>query len=67
MSKEDQISSLKDTMDAEGTENWIEQRSAAVAEWSTMKMGKKDRWEIEKAGEKTKLEPLESDVSTEAI
>ena len=41
-SVEYQMSSLKDIMDAEETENWIEQRSAAVAEWSTRKIAKKE-------------------------
>ena len=58
-SVEYQMSSLKDIMDAEETEDWIEQRSEAVAEWRTRKMGKKERWEIDRT--------LESDVSTEAI
>ena len=34
---------------------------------NTRKTGKKEQWEIDKAGEKYKLEPLESDVHTEAI
>ena len=58
-SVEYQMSSLKDIMDAEETEDLIEQRSEAVAEWRTRKMGKKERWEIDRT--------LESDVSTEAI
>ena len=58
-SVEYQMSSLKDIMDAEETEDWIEQRSEAVAEWRTRKMGKKERWEIDRT--------LESDVSTEEI
>ena len=45
------MSSLADIMDAEETENWIDKHSTAVAEWSTRKAGKKERWEIDKAGE----------------
>jgi hypothetical protein len=51
---------------SEETENWIEQRSPAVEEWSTRNMGKKERLEIDKAGETSNLETLGSDVSTEA-
>ena len=55
------MSAMADTMDAEDTVDWIEQRSAAVAEWSTRTMGKKERWETDRAGETSELGPMGSD------
>ena len=50
-------------MNAEETENWIEQHSAAAAEWNARKKGRKEKWEVDKAREA--LESL--DTTTEAL
>ena len=36
------MSSMAETMDADETVDWIERRSAAVAEWSSRTMGMKE-------------------------
>ena len=61
------MSSLANIMDAEETENWVEQRSTAVAEWSTRKTGRKERWEVDRVGEMSKLEPSKLYITAEAI
>ena len=58
---------MADIMDAEETVDCIEQRSAAVAEWSTRTMAKTEGWETDRTVETSDLEPMGSDVSTTAI
>ena len=58
---------MADIMDTEETRDWIEQCSAAVAMWSTRIVGKKEQWEINRAGETSELAPMGPDVSTTAI
>ena len=45
------MSSQENTMDAEETENWVEQCSAAAAEWNARRMGRKEKWEVDNARE----------------
>jgi hypothetical protein len=61
------MSSIADIMDAEETVDWFEQRSAAVAEWSSRTLGKKERWETDRTGETSVLEPRGSDAFTTTI
>ena len=53
-------------MDAEETVYWIERRSAAVAEWSSRTMGKKDCWDTDRKGEMSELNPRGPNVHTTA-
>ena len=52
------MSSLVNIMDADETKNWVEQRSTVVAEWGHRMTG---RWEVDRAGEASKLEPSKLD------
>ena len=54
-------------MDAKETENWVEQHSAATAEWDTRRMGRKERWEVDKAREASEFEPSDLDTTPETI
>ena len=45
------MSSLENIIDAEETMSWVEQQSAATAEWGARRRGRKERWEIDKARE----------------
>ena len=55
------MSSLVNIMDADETKNWVEQRSTVVAELGNRMTGRKERWEVDRAGEASKLEPSKLD------
>ena len=61
------MSSQENTMDTEENENWVEQHLAATTEWGTGRMGRKERWDVNKAREASELEALSLDTTTEAI
>ena len=61
------MSSQENTMDAEEYENWIEQHLTDVAECGAGRMGRKARWEIDKARRASELESLSLNTTTEAI
>ena len=61
------MSSLENIMDAEETMSWVEQQSAATAEWGARRRGRKERWEIDKAREASELELSTLDPTSEAI
>ena len=48
---------MANIMDAEGTVDWIERCSAAVADWASRTMGQKERWDIDGIGEMSELKP----------
>ena len=61
------MSSQENTMDAKENENWVEQHSAAAEVWGAKGMGRKERWEIDKAREASESEPFDLDTTKEAI
>ena len=61
------MSSMENIMDASETENWVEQHSDATAEWSTRRVGRKERRDVDKAKEASELEPSNLDTTTEAF
>ena len=48
--KQQRMSSMLDIMDADETVDWIERRSAAVAEWAYRTMCQKEHWDTDGPG-----------------
>ena len=57
---------MADIMDADETVDWIERRSAAVAEWSSRTRGMKECWDTDRTGEMSELKPGGPNVNTTA-
>ena len=44
------MSSLDNFMDAEETLTWVEQHVSRAMDWGTKRMGRTERWEVDKEG-----------------
>ena len=61
------MSSLDNIMDAEETLTWVEQHVITATDWAARRMGRYERWEVDREGKAPALQPSTLKLTQESI